>query len=243
MKCRKLMIVLLCLALTPLFTCSAYAVNSASSPNSIGSIDSSDSIQEIFAKLQAELAQQSKNQAMQSLEKIKDSQEEMKKAAEYAEQARQMQSQVQKEKDSDSQLTKKSAALIAELQSYMDQRNLSYPASDSGLYGDGDWAQVIGSLEQYQEKLGAEVQQEMAAVQDDMGKYNSYLSNVSISNQNSVKEMTSLAKGQSLFSTEGGTINVTPVAASALAGVLIGMILMWLIMKQREKRAKKEDAA
>lgn len=243
MKCRKLMIVLLCLTLTQLFTCSVYAGNGGGSPISIGSIDSSDSIQEIFAKLQKELAQQSKNQAMQSLEKIKASQEEMKKAAGYAEQARQMQSQAEKEKEPDSQLTKKSAALIAELQSYMDQRNLSYPASDSGLYDDGDWAQVIGSLEQYQEKLGTEVQQDMVSVQEYMGQYNSYLNSGNTSTQTSGKELASLAKGQSLFSTEGGTINVTPVAASALAGVLIGMVLMWLIMKQREKRAKKEDAA
>lgn len=80
----------------------------------------------------------------------------------------------------------------------------------------------------------------MTSIQDFMSQYNSYTSDAFHYLQNVSNSSPSLS--QSLFSSEGRPVNVTPVAVSVLAGILIGMLLMWTILKKQNKNPAREES-
>ena len=172
----------------------------------------SGSLNELFAQMQQELADQMKSGTAGYLDGLRESQEQQKETAGYLDQVRQLQTQ-----EAGGGPTPE---LPAELKDYMDQNGLSY--------GDGtDLETVANSLQEHQEKLGTDVQSQMGGLQDFLGGYNS-------SPSSGLQGLSSTAQGQSLFSAEGGTaMDLPPIAASLLIGTLLGMALMWGIQRRR----------
>ena len=198
----------------------------------VSGADSGDSVQAMFAKLQLELANAVKNDAVQQIDKVTAAQKEQQRASQYLEQARKLQTQAEAEPIS----------LPGELQYYLEEKGLSYPAAESGYYTTDDFGKIISTLQSYSEKLGTDIQSQMVSVQDFMGQYNSYLQNANASIQNTAKSLDSVSRGQSLFSSEAGGVNAAPIAVSVLVGVLLGMLVMWLIIKKRMKKQSQEES-
>ena len=201
---------------TPQLTGSAYDLNG---------LDSTSNVNLIFAKLQMELAQQSKDQAASQLKAIEQLQRKQKDAAGYLQEARRLQRQAEE---------KKAPVPMPELMTaFLDSRNLRYPKPKNGGFDSDGWDAVTRNLETYTEKLGTDIQTQMVYIQDFMGQYNRYTQGANSAIQSGMQTLTSVARGQSLFSQEGGAFSGLPVATSLIIGLLLGMGIMWLIQRKK----------
>lgn len=168
------------------------AINNSMTTSGVSSasdLGPTTSLQLMFAKLQLELSETAKAQAMEKMDYIANVQDEQKQVTELLNQARQLQADAEK----DGTCTEMSPEMIA----YMDEHNLAYDKKGDDYKHDKDqWELAITSLEGQLESLGTDTQQQMIYVQDFMGQYNSYLqgANTQISNAN--QTLTSLARGQ-----------------------------------------------
>lgn len=209
----------------------------AANPSGMGDVGGpghNESLNEIFARLQMELAQSSKDSAMGGINEIEKLQSEQKELAGYLDQARALQAQA---KSSGSYTLMPDA-----MKRYMDQNHLAYDRTGGDALHDKDeWNVAIQSLQARQERLGTDIQQQMVHVQDFMGQYNSYTQGSnSVNNNASSVTLSSIARGQSLFSTEGSAdTDLSPIATSLLIGVLVGMAVMWGILRNRPREAER----
>ena len=166
-------------------------VNNVGSTSSVslGELGPTTSLQLMFAKLQLELAETAKTQAMDKMDAIAKTQDEQKLVSDLLNEARQAQADAK----SGDTCTEMSQDMI----DYMDANGLAYDKAGNDYKHDTDeWDVAITSLESRLEELGTNTQQEMVYIQDYMGQYNSYLqgANTQISNAN--QTLTSLARGQ-----------------------------------------------
>lgn len=192
----------------------------------LDSAESGTSIQNMFAQMQLELAQSSKNQAMGYMNEIQKMQEEQRTVAEYLNQARDL---WQIAKDS-----KESTAMPTEMRTYMEKKRLHLPQSGINRYDKNGWEMVILALEGYQESLGIQIQQQMVFVQDYMGQYNSYFQNLNSQISNANNTLVGLSRGQTMLG--GGSAGLT--VTSVLAGIVMGVCgtLLALRFRKSEKR-------
>ena len=167
------------------------AVNGNSSASSITSatLGPSSSLQLMFAKLQLELAETAKTQAMDRMDAIAESQEEQKLVSQLLNEARQAQA--------DAKANDTTTAMSSEMIEYMDANGLAYDkAGNDHIHYEDEWDVAIASLEARLEELGTDTQQQMVYIQDYMGQYNSYLQGANTQISNSNQTLTSLARGQ-----------------------------------------------
>ena len=178
--------------------------NSAVSSVTPSGLGPSSSLQLMFAKLQLELSETAKSQALERMDYISQQQEEQKLVSSLLNEARQAQADGENGDgvgmSSINGVTvsgKDCYPMSQELVDYMDAHELAYSNSDGDyILGKDEWDLVITSLESRLEELGTDTQQQMVYIQDYMGQYNSYLqgANTQISNAN--QTLTSLARGQ-----------------------------------------------
>ena len=183
---------------------------------SLGELGPTTSLQLMFAKLQLELAETAKTQAMDKMDAIAKTQDEQKLVSQLLNEARQAQadakagieagkqSETYTHKPNDENTknwteknTKNCTLMSKEMVDYMDANGLAYDKTgDDYNHSADEWDVAITSLESRLEELGTNTQQEMVYIQDYMGQYNSYLqgANTQISNAN--QTLTSLARGQ-----------------------------------------------
>ena len=171
---------------------------------SLGELGPTTSLQLMFAKLQLELAETAKTQAMDKMDAIAKTQDEQKLVSDLLNEARQAQADgkngagVGKTSISGVTVTGKDCyPMSQDMVDYMDAHKLAYPNADGDyILGKDEWDVAITSLEGRLEELGTNTQQEMVYIQDYMGQYNSYLqgANTQISNAN--QTLTNLARGQ-----------------------------------------------
>ena len=196
--------------------------------NGIDSIPT-ESLALIFAKMNLQLSQQAKNGALDSINQIKDMQENQKEVATYIGKARSLQNEAR--------IQNKSTTMPEDMVTYFKVHDLHYDTSGNDYtHTFEQWKVAIQSLSQYQEMLGMQTQQLMVYVQDYMGQYNSYLQGANSALQQANQTLQTLARGQSLFSAEGGKVDVAPIATSVIVGVIIGMLTMWTIMRKKIKK-------
>ena len=153
----------------------------------------------MFARLQLELAETAKSQAMDKMDAIAKAQDEQKEVSAMLNQARQLQADAKNESDANKAASgeKESTMMPVEMENYFKEHNLAY--EDSGVsrrQNAEEWKLAITSLEGRLEELGTNTQQEMVYIQDYMGQYNSYLQGANTQISNSNQTLTSLAKGQ-----------------------------------------------
>lgn len=220
---------LLMLALAP-----AALAADPSGMGGMGNQGSDANLNEMFARLQMDLAQSSKDSALGYMDEIEKLQSEQKELAGYLEQARTLQAQAK----SSGSYTRMPDAM----KHYMDQNHLAYDRTGGDALQDKDeWNVAIQSLQARQERLGTDIQQQMVHVQDFMGQYNSYIQGSNSANNNSsLGTLSSIARGQSLFSAEGAAaLSLPPIATSLLIGVLVGMAVMWGVQRKRLREAER----
>ena len=176
-------------------------VNNNSGVNSVNSatLGPSVSLQLMFAKLQFELSQTAKTQAMDRMDAIAKSQEEQKLVSQFLNEARQLQADAKNESDTNKAASgeRESTMMPVEMENYFKKHNLAY--EDSGVsrrQNAEEWKLAITSLEARLEELGTDTQQQMVYIQDYMGQYNSYLQGANTQISNSNQTLTSLARGQ-----------------------------------------------
>ena len=178
--------------------------NNVSATSSLGELGPTTSLQLMFAKLQLELAQTAKTQAMDKMDAIASAQDEQKLVSQLLNEARQAQADgnsgtgVGKTSINGVTVTGKDCyPMSQEMVDYMDAHKLAYPNGDGDyILGKDEWEVAITSLESRLEELGTGTQQEMVYVQDYMGQYNSYLQGANTQIANSNQTLTSLARGQ-----------------------------------------------
>jgi len=173
------------------------------------------SLQLMFAKLQLELAETAKTQALDKMKAIAEVQEEQKLVSELLNQARQAQADakagIAANKQSETfthapgktdggawteKNTKNCTLMSKEMVDYMEKHGLAYDNTGNDYnHNAEEWDVAIASLEGRLEQLGTDTQQQMVYVQDFMGQYNSYLQGANTQISNSNQTLTSLAKG------------------------------------------------
>lgn len=178
--------------------------NTSTSSVTFGQLGPTSSLQLMFARLQLELAETAKSQAMDKMDAIAEAQDEQKLVSRLLNEARQAQADGKAGKGVGQ--TSISGTTVAgkdcwpmsqELVDYMDKNNLAYANADKDyILGEKEWNLVITSLEGRLEELGTNTQQEMVYIQDYMGQYNSYLQGANTQISNSNQTLTSLARGQ-----------------------------------------------
>ena len=194
---------------------------------------SSSNINLELARLQMQLANSTKDTMTPYMNEINRIQKDQNRAGSFLSQARQLQKSAES--------SRKSIAMPDTMKFYMDTNKISYPKSNQGLlYSSDQWKSVIRGLEDYIEKTGAQVQSLMVKMQELMGEYNSYSQGASSSLQGGYKPLQGITRGQSLFSQHGGAVNTVPIATSMIIGVLIGMAVMWGILKKKGQGSGKE---
>ncbi len=181
--------------------------------NSTSSITATDlgpssSLQLMFAKLQLELSETAKSQALERMESISEQQEEQKLVSSLLNEARQSQADAKAGVSAGSESvtysngkaeknTKNCTLMSKEMVDYMDKNGLAYDKTGNDYnHSEEEWDVAIASLEARLEELGTDTQQQMVYIQDYMGQYNSYLQGANTQISNSNQTLTSLARGQ-----------------------------------------------
>ena len=176
------------------------------------------SLQLMFAKLQLELSQTAKTQAMDRMDAIAKSQDEQKLVSQLLNEARQSKADAKNGNASDITTTyytydkegnvtgsyketapkgKNYNPMSNEMVKYMDEHGLAYDKTGKDhMHSADEWDVAIASLESRLEELGTDTQEQMVYIQDYMGQYNSYLQGANTQISNSNQTLTSLARGQ-----------------------------------------------
>lgn len=184
----------------------------------------SGNISLLFAQLQMELAQQNKEIAINKISEVQKIQQEQNDTSACLSTARQLQNEAKAKNTA--------IAMPPLLESFLQSRGLSYSPTATKSYTSDQWQIIINRLEAYQEQLGSDVQRQMIYIQDYMSQYNSYLTGANSAISSANETLTALARGQSLFSQQGGILTA-PFAASLAIGLLAGMGLMYLFLRRK----------
>lgn len=192
-------------------------------------LGSTESLAMLFAKLNLQQSQYARNLAVDGMNQIKDLQEKQKEIATYIGKARSLQNEAK--------MQNKSTTMPEDMVLYFKAHALHYDTNGNDYtHTFEQWKVAIQSLSQYQEMLGMQTQQLMVDIQNYMGQYNSYLQGANSAIQQGNQTLQSLTRGQSLFSAEGGKVDVAPIATSVTVGIIIGMLTMWTMMRKKIKR-------
>ena len=196
---------------------------SSTSSVSFGELGPTTSLQLMFAKLQLELAETAKTQAMDKMDAIATAQDEQKLVSQLLNEARQAKADANSGVGNDAEKTQtyevpkedangnvvyetvtetvpkgnNATFMSQEMVDYMDAHGLAYDKTGNNHSHSADeWDVAITALESRLEELGTNTQQEMVYVQDYMGQYNSYLQGANTQIANSNQTLTNLARGQ-----------------------------------------------
>ena len=183
------------------------------------------SVNFMFAKLQMELAQNSKNKALEYIQQIESLQAEHKQVAAYVEDARQLQAEAASSGES--------TEMPDEMLAYMDTNGLKYDTTDNDhIHSRDEWDVAIQSLMAKDETIGMDIQTAMRFVQDFMGQYNSYTQDVRTAIENGMVSSNQVTRGQTMA---GGAGSAGLMVTCGLAGVVLGVAATLLALKLRKK--------
>lgn len=197
------------------------------------------SLQQMYAKLQLEMADISKQQALDRMENVQELQNEQKTCAQYLNEARKLQAEAVNASGGQTEMP-------GEMADYMDSKRLEYDETGNDLWMSSDeWDMAVTSLEGYLEEVGLEVQMEMVSIQDFMGQYNSYLQGSNSQVLSSNQSLTSLARGQTMYGDNGtmtqsmyGAYNSGLTATTLVVGVVLGCLMTLFIQKVGKGKTK-----
>ena len=205
------------------------SMGSGSGNNGISNPDMSeiDSATLMLARLQIELAEANRQQALDIIEQIKTIQDKQKQVAAFIAKARECQN---KAKNDD-----RATEMPVDMAEFMKANGLSYDTTGNDLKMNKDeWEYNIKSLTDYQEQLGGEMQRLMVSAQDFMGQYNAYLQEANSAISNSNQMPIELARGQSMY----GDSEVGLAVTGLVVGLVLGCVITLAVQKARGKKDK-----
>ena len=185
----------------------------------VGNQNPDTSMQLVYAKLQLEMAELNKQQAMEKMNHIAVLQAEQRTVSAYLNTAEQYRNEAA---DTDADI-----AMPADMAEY-----LNY-ADKSPLLDEAGWNGAIASLENRLNQLSMEVQLEMIYVQNMLGQYQSYLSGTNTMPVSGSQTVSGLARGQSMYGDSDAGIAVTCLVVGLVLGCAI------TLAAQRFRREKK----
>ncbi len=187
----------------------------------------SSSVQEMFARLQLDLAETAKRQALDKMAQIEALQQEIKQVSDFLNTAR--------ECKADAERTGSATEMPSDMAEYMKANNLAYDTTGNDLLMNNvEWMTAIKSLELQLDMLGTETQQRMVSVQDNMEQYNSYLQDANAQISKSSEELARLARGQSMY----GDSEVGLAVTGLVVGLVLGCLITLAVQKSRGKKDK-----
>ncbi len=189
--------------------------NGTSNPDMIG-IDPAASLELMLARLQMELAEANRQQALDIIEQIKTIQNKQKQVAGFIAQARECQTKAK----NDDRATEMPTAMAE----FMKANSLSYDTTGNDLKMNYDeWEYNIKSLTKYQEQLGNELQRQMVYAQDAAARIDE-----------AKRMLNELARGQSMY----GDSEVGLAVTGLVVGLVLGCVITLAVQKSRGKRDK-----
>lgn len=179
------------------------------------------SVQMLFAQLQLQLAQSNKEKAMERIQAIQAAQEQSNQITAYINTARELYSKnrigVVK-------------AVPEDMLQFL-QTNSLYTPSSASAPDERDWQAIIQSLETFQERIGADVQQQMVHIQNVMGQYNQY------SSQTSALLDSDALKGLSGSATMLGAGGAGLAVTALVMGLAVGSLATALVLRRKQSKA------
>lgn len=177
--------------------------------------------QMLFAQLQQQLAQSSKEQAMDKLNAVKAAQELAAQTSEYLNMARQAYATAQ---------SGQIPPVPQDLADFMLFNSLYCPPNLSNPEL-ADWEVITMSLENFQERNSSDIQTQMVYIQDYLKQYNSYTSQVNaILNSDSMKGLSGSA---TMLGMGGAGLAVTAL----VAGLAVGSLVTALVLRRKQHKA------
>lgn len=185
------------------------------------------SLQLMYAKLQLEMSEVAKEEALTKMEQIAARQEEQKQVANFLNTAWQLQQE--------SADTAAATEMPPDMAEYMDANSLTYDTTGGDLLMEASqWDMAITSLESRLEQLSAQNQEEMVYVQSVIQTYDSYSQQTNTQNDSVNQSLTNLARGQSMYGDSGAGLTVTAL----VVGLVLGCVLTLAAQKFRGKKGK-----
>lgn len=189
--------------------------------------DPSMSLELTFAKMQLELAEIAKQQAMDRMNQVGKIQDEQKQILGFLNTARQCKE--------DAVTSGKATEMPADMAAYMNTNNLSYNAvsrDPSLILGSAEWDTAIASLENRIDELNEVLQQQMTSIQDSMGQYNSYMQGANTQMTDANQVFAGLSRGQSMY----GDSEVGLAVTGLVVGLILGFTIALAVQKLRRKK-------
>ena len=179
------------------------------------------SLQQYFAMLQLQLAQEARESAQASMEQIQARQELLSTCSQYVSEAVNIWSDLSEEGDT--------AAVPADMLAFLQEHSLYVPTDpDKADYE--SWKAVVIALESFQESISSGTQQQMVFIQDYIGQYNSYTQGTS----SAISDMNEALKGLASSGTMlGGGAGMTITAL--ILGLVLGAAATALVLKKKTK--------
>lgn len=179
------------------------------------------SVQMLFAQLQQQLAQYSKQQATDQLNAIQAAQEQSRQVSKYINTARQLYSDA---RDGNFKPVPEDMLQFLESNSLYIPNNVTTPDMK-------DWDAIIQSLENFQERMDSDTQQQMVFIQDFMGQYNQF------SGQYSSMFDSDALKGMFGSATMLGVGGAGLAVTALVVGLAAGSLLTVLILRRKQRAA------
>ncbi len=183
--------------------------------------DSGMSLQQYFAMLQLQLAQEARESAQAAMEQIQAKQELLSTCSQYVSEAVNIWSDLSEAGDT--------AAVPADMLAFLQEHSLYVPTDpDKADYE--SWKAVVIALESFQESISSGTQQQMVFIQDYIGQYNSYTQGTS----SAISDMNEVLKGLASSGTMlGGGAGMTITAL--ILGLVLGAAATALVLKKKTK--------
>ena len=189
-------------------------------------VEEVSSLQQLFTKLQLELAQQSKANAESYIQQIEELQKEQQQSIQFLTNARQLRSQAES--------LGQGTEMPDDMAAYMDARNLHYDKTGNDLLMDAfEWTEAIDSLEMYQVAVSTKVQQAMIDLQTS-GVHGTYLAEANGRIAWSHEMLMGIARGQSMYGTSEAGLAVTGLVLGLVLGCVVTLGVQKLCRKNKQ---------
>lgn len=172
------------------------------------------SIQMLFAQLQLQLAQSSKEQAANQLDAIRAAQEQSAQITDYIYTARELQSSA---RNNDIK------PVPQDMLQFLQSNSLYIPSNPNGPTV-SDWDAIIQSLENFQGTVDSNMQMQMVYIQDYMEQYNQYSSQSSSLLESYFKQ--GLSGSATMLGMGGAGLAVTALVVGLAVGSLVTALLL-----------------
>ena len=180
------------------------------------------SLQQYFAMLQLQLAQEARESAQASMEQIQARQELLSTCSQYVSEAVNIWSDLSEAGDT--------AAVPADMLAFLQEHSLYVPTDpDKADYE--SWKAVVIALESLQESIGQSTQQQMVYVQDYIGQYNSYTQGAASAITEANEVLKGLASSGTMLGSGGAGMTIT----SLILGLVLGALAAALVLKKKTK--------